>query len=96
MIRRGHKNRVEYLESLKEKVLPSQIKRIQQNDKSVKKDLVLAHWMDWDTLYEWSQTLKVNAKGADCILCDKEMPNGMTINDKFVCENCFLKIKNME
>ena len=95
-IRHGHKDRVEYLKTLDKAILPSQLKRIQQNDKSIAEDLVLPEWMEWDLLYEWAQRQKTGEKGRTCILCDQEMENGMDFNEKFVCENCFLKIKNME
>lgn len=94
MVRRGQKERVEFLEKLNRQIVPSQVLRIQQNDKSVLKDLVLPAWLDWDTLYMWSLQMKVK-DGRPCILCSQFSQNGFDFKEKFICEACFLKIKSM-
>ncbi|MBN2126810.1 MAG: hypothetical protein JW703_00285, partial [Candidatus Diapherotrites archaeon] len=93
--RKGMSERAEYLENLNKKLLPSIVKRIQQNDKTVLKEIVLPEWMNWELLFEWSQTQKVN-EGRQCILCNNYNEHGMEFKEKFICEQCFLKIKNME
>jgi hypothetical protein len=94
MIRRGQKERVEFLEKLNKQLVPSQIIRIQQNDKTVLNEIVLPAWLDWETLYIWSLQTKIK-EGRPCILCSQFSKNGMDFMDKFICESCFLKIKNM-
>src|SRR3989338_9817545 len=95
-IRRGQKDRIEFFESLAKGMLPSQIKRIQQNDKGVLKEIVLPEWLKWDTLFEWSNTLRVTERGVPCILCGNETKNWIEFKEKYICEDCFLKIKNTE
>ncbi len=93
--RKGAKDKAQYLENLDKKFLPSVVKRIQANDKTVLKEIVIPNWVSWELLYEWSQTQK-NHKGQQCILCNELNEHGITFKEKFVCENCFLKIKNWE
>ncbi len=94
LVKHGHRDRVKFLETLHKSVLPLQLKKIQQNDKTVLKDLVLPSWLDWDLLYEWSLRSELIQSARECILCNKEQEFGMEFNEKFICENCFLKLKN--
>jgi hypothetical protein len=92
--RKGAKDKAQYLENLHKKFLPSVIKRIQQNDKTVLKEIVLPEWISWDLVYEWSQTQKTGT-GRECILCNENKEHGMDFKEKFICETCFLKLKEM-
>ena len=94
-LRHGEKDKVNYINSLNKKILPSIVQRIQQNDRNVLKEIVLPKWLSWEMLFEWSQTQKVGM-GRRCILCNSLQENGMDFNQKFICERCFLKIKNTE
>ena len=96
MVRRGQRDRVKHLEKLHKSILPMQLKRIQQNDKTVLKDLVLPSWLGWDLLYEWSNRKKVVGKTRECILCNEAQEFGMEFKEKFICDNCFLRLKNLE
>ncbi len=87
--------RIKFMENLGRNVLPQQVKRIQQNDKMVMKDLVLPGWLDWDLLYEWSMRRKVIDNPRECILCNEKAELGVDFNMKFLCEACFFKIKGM-
>jgi len=95
LMRQGHNDRVEFLEKLDQMLLPSQVKRIQQNDKTLFKEIVLPPWVTWEMLYEWSMRVKVNSQGRTCILCNNDSEAGMEFKEKFICDNCFLKLKNM-
>lgn len=92
--RKGAVDRVKWMESLKKTILPSQLKRIQQNDKMVLQEVVLPKWASWELLYDWAQGQN-NARGKNCIFCYEQHENGANYMDKFICENCFLKIKNI-
>lgn len=94
MIRRGQRDRVAFLENLRKQIPPSQVLRIQQNDKSVLKDLVMPKWMDWDTLFLWSNQYEVKA-GRPCILCNAQSEHGIDFREKWICEACFLKLKDI-
>ena len=95
-IRRGQGDKKQFLESeLKKSILPSQLARIQQNDKTVLKELILPEWLNWDLLFEWGNRQQQVSKGVECILCNSLNERGKTFNGKFVCEECVLKLKSM-
>ncbi len=95
-VRRGQRDRVQFLENdLKRSILPTQLARIQQNDKTVGKELVLPKWLDWELLYEWSFTVRNSSSGTECILCNRNSERGNDFNGKFVCDECFFRIKAM-
>lgn len=95
-VRHGHKDRVQFMETeLKRRVLPSQVERIKQNDKTVLGELVLPKWLDWDLLYEWSLRIEAPKKGHQCILCNEYAERGTDFNGKFICDPCFFRIKRM-
>ncbi len=95
-MRRGQGDRVHFFEhDLKKRVLPTQLRRVQQNDKTVLKELVLPKWLDWDLLYEWGLRESNPQKGCECILCNKLAERGNDFEGKFICDGCFFKIKAM-
>ncbi len=94
LIKGGHADRVKFLDGLVRIVPPSAVVRIQQNDKSVLNELVLPEWLDWDTLYVWAQRVS-QKKGRVCIFCGDSSENGVDFKEKWVCEGCFLKLKNL-
>jgi hypothetical protein len=97
LMRRGEKQKVEWMKNLDKTLLPSQIKRIQQNDKTVLMELVVPKWVDWKLLYDWGQNKKEKRpEGEICILCNNASQNGIRYLEKFLCESCFLKLKNMQ
>ncbi len=96
MIKRGQKDRIKYLNDLHKSIIPSHVRRIQQNDKTVLKELVLPPWLNWDLLYEWSQQRRIMENARECILCNELSEHGMEFKEKFICENCFLKLKNLK
>jgi len=95
-VRRGQKERVKYLDKLGKSMLPSQLERIQQNDKTVLKELILPKWLAWELLYEWGIRNKVIDSPRNCILCNEDNEVGLDFKDKFICDTCFLKLKNLE
>ncbi len=88
-------DRLKFIENLGRSIMPAQIKRIQQNDKTVLKDLVLPDWLDWDLLYGWGMRRKVLQNPRECILCNEKAELGVDFNLKFLCEQCFFRIKGM-
>jgi len=94
LTRRGDKEKSAYLKGLDNTVLPSFVKRIQQNDKTVLREMVVPKWVPWELLYDWAKDKKI-ANGRRCILCGELDEVGIDFNNKFVCEHCFLKIKNL-
>lgn len=96
-IRKGAIDKAKFVEKLDTTILASQVKRIQQNDKSVLKEMVLPKWVDWDLLYTWANSKTVlSEKGRRCILCNEAQENGIPFNEKFICENCFIKLKHAD
>ena len=92
--RRGDQEKVRWLKNLDKAFLPSVVERIQQNDKSVLKETVVPKWVTWDFLYEWAMSKKVS-RGTRCILCNELSESGINFKEKFICEGCFLKLKNL-
>ena len=92
--RRGDSEKSTYLKNLDNTVLPSFVKRIQQNDRSVLKEMVVPGWVPWDLLRDWADS-KGERKGRRCILCDGFSEIGVDFKNKYICEYCFLKIKNL-
>lgn len=94
-LRKGAIQKVKWLEKIDKIILPSQVKKIQQNDKTVLKELVLPSWVNWDIIYDWALAKKENS-GKTCILCNLTAENGIFFLEKYVCESCFLKLKNLK
>ncbi len=94
LMRKGDMEKVKWMKSLNKTIMPSQVERIQQNDKSVLREMVVPKWVSWDLLYEWADSKKIE-KGRRCILCSQTNEVGIEFNQKFICENCFLKLKNL-
>ena len=86
--------KVRWLEKMDTLIPKSQVERIQQNDKTVLKELVLPSWVKWDFLYTWAASKKT-ADGRRCILCNEYRENGIDFKEKYICEDCFLKLKNL-
>ena len=97
LTRRGDIEKMKWMKNINRIILPNHLKRIQQNDKSVLQELVLPKWVSWDLLYEWADGKKHKAEGERaCILCTNYNKVGIDFEEKFICENCFLKLKNLE
>jgi hypothetical protein len=94
-LRRGDEAKVKWMRSLDKTVLPSQVKRIQQNDKTVLFEMVLPQWVDWSLLQDWANNKKSHS-GDICILCSTASEHGITYLEKHICESCFLKLKHMQ
>ena len=94
-IRRGDKDKANWLKNMHKIILPSQIKKIQQNNKSVLREMVLPKWVSWHLLRKWAQNKKV-AEGRRCIFCDSFEQVGIDFKEKFVCDSCFLKLKSLD
>ena len=94
-LRKGDIEKVKFLESLNKKLIPSQIKRIQQNDKTVLNELVLPKWLSWDLLFDWANNVKLSNGLKRCIFCDKVDAVFIDFKEKFVCHDCFMKLKEL-
>lgn len=95
LTRKGAMDKVSFLKGLRKKVMPSQLKKIHENNKSVMQELFLPKWVSWELLFDWASDFKEQGNGRECVLCGNKSELGMDFNEKFVCESCFLKIKNL-
>lgn len=93
--RKGDSEKVSFLEKLHKKILPSQLERIQANDKTVARELFLPNWMNWELLQSWANGFRREKKGLYCVFCSQQNELGINFLEKFVCENCFFKIKKL-
>ena len=75
--RKGAVDRVKWMEGLKKTILPSQLKKIQQNDKTILQEIVLPKWASWELIYDWAQSRNTD-KGPRCIFCYEQHENGAT------------------
>lgn len=91
--RRGEIDKAKWIRNIRKTILPSQEKRIREKDRSVIKELAVPKWVTWEFLYEWANSQDKNS-GKQCALCSKVSENGIDFKEKFICENCFLLIKN--
>lgn len=95
--RKGAIDRVKFLENLDKIMLSSYVRRIQQNDKTVLREIVLPKWVSWELLREWAAGKKPKEKkGQICILCNEMHENGITFKEKFICEQCFIQLKHAD
>lgn len=94
--RKGALDKVSFLKGLHKKILPSQVERIQKNDKSVFRELFMPKWVSWVLLRAWAENFSMPAGGKICILCGAVGMNGIDFNEKFICENCFVRLKQLE
>lgn len=94
-MRRGDSEKVKWMKSLDKTILPSQVKRIIQNDKTVLMEMIVPKWVNWQLLYDWAQNKKTSS-GDICILCETASQNGINFLEKHVCESCFLKLKHLQ
>ncbi|MEM4662637.1 MAG: hypothetical protein QXM75_01290 [Candidatus Diapherotrites archaeon] len=93
--RKGNIDRVKWLENIDKYVLKTHAERIARNDKTVMQELMLPSWVTWELLRDWA-LMKTQKKGTQCVLCDEHSEVGIEFNKKFICEYCFLKIKNLK
>ena len=94
-IRRGDKEKSNWLENMHKVILPSQMRKIQQNDRTVLMEMVIPKWVTWEILREWAKD-KSEVNGRRCIFCDSYNEVGIDFKEKFICDNCFLKIKTLD
>ena len=89
--RKGAADKFKWLEKINQVILPSQKKRIQQNDKSVLKEMIIPGWVTWELLFDWASRSADQGKNA-CILCAKR-EDGINFKGKHVCWECFNEMK---
>ncbi len=87
--------KVKGLKSMGRTILQSLLRRIPQNDRTVLKELVLPEWVSWELLRDWADTQSLKKTGRVCIFCGESNDVGMEFMEKFVCENCFLRLKHL-
>ncbi len=95
LTRKGDLKKVRFLESLRKRIMPSQVTRINQNDRSVLRECILPKWIRWELLRAWADNFKEEGKGKICILCNSRSDLGVDFREKFICENCFIRLKNL-
>ncbi len=96
LVRKGDEEKVSLLKNLNKKILPSQLVRIQKNDKTVLSELFLPKWVKWSLLQSWASKYKLAGKGNECVLCSEKNELGIDFNNNFICENCFVRLKNLK
>ena len=96
LTRKGEQDKVRLLKGLHKRLMPSQFDRIKKNDKSVLVELLMPKWVSWKLLRAWAEGFEKPETGKTCILCNSRNENGITFNDRFVCETCFVRIKQLE
>lgn len=94
-MRRGDTEKVHWLKNIDKHILPSHIKRILRKDKTILQELVLPKWLTWELLYDWALTQKKD-EGKLCVLCNNYHKVGIEFKGKFICEYCFLELKNLK
>ncbi|MCX6799183.1 MAG: hypothetical protein NTW59_03755 [Candidatus Diapherotrites archaeon] len=95
LTRKGDLKKVKFLRGLHRHIMPSQVARINQNDRGVLREIVLPKWVSWDLLRAWADNFKEEGKGKICILCNSQSDLGVDFRDKFICENCFIRLKQL-
>ena len=96
-MRHGDMEKVHWVENVNKKLMPSVLQRIKNNDKTVLREVVVPKWLDWELLREIVDRKPAKDRGGrHCILCDMMHENGIQFNEKFLCEDCFLKLKYMD
>jgi len=93
-LQKGMVDRVKYLDNLHNVILPSFIKKIQQNDKTVLKEVVLPEWLNWDLLFDWASQIKIE-NGKRCTLCGNGNEVGILFKEKWICDECLLRLKDV-
>ena len=96
LTRKGDIEKVKFLKNLHKKIMPSQFEKIKKNDKSVFRELFMPKWVTWEMLRAWADNFKLPGKGKICILCNNKNENGIDFNERFICENCFVRLKQLE
>ena len=93
--RKGAEDKWRLLESLERIILAGQKKRIQQNDKTVLRELVLPGWLSWELLFDWAcQGLEKEGKEV-CLFCHG-FNKGISFKGKHVCWECFNEMKSVQ
>ena len=93
--RKGAEDKWRYLEKLETLVLPSQKKRIQQNDKTVLRELVLPSWISWELLFDWATQGMEQEDKKVCLFCHG-LNQGINFKGKHVCWECFNEMKAVQ
>lgn len=96
LTRKGDLEKVRFLKNLHKRIMPSQFEKIQRNDKSVLQELFMPKWVRWELLRAWADNFSAPEKGKQCILCNSRSSNGIDFNERFICESCFVRLKQLE
>ena len=93
-LRKGDRQKVKWMQNIGKIIMPSQTQKIINDDKTVMRELFVPKWVDWELLRDWALG-RPRAKASMCILCNNHHDLGLVFNGKFVCQDCFMKIKGM-
>ena len=96
LTRKGAIDKVKFMENLRVKVMPSQLEKIKQGDKSVLPELFLPKWVTWDFLQLWAAQYRTDGEGRKCVLCANKNEVGIDFDEKFICNHCFMRIKHID
>ena len=90
--RKGAADKFKWMEKIDQVILPSQKKRIKQNDKSVLREMILPSWVTWELLYDWATHSADKEASSACVFCDKR-GEGISFKGRHVCWECFNEMK---
>ncbi|MBU1120958.1 MAG: hypothetical protein ABIE23_02115 [archaeon] len=93
--RKGDAEKINWMENIDKHIRESMIDRIISNDKSVLNEVVIPKWVSWDLLLSWAQEKRKKEKPDLCVLCGKRDEIGVYFNNKYICERCFIELKNL-
>ena len=94
-MRKGNIDKTRWMQNIGNVILPHYVKRIQQNDKTVMRELILPEWVSWNLIYDWAMQQRHADGTRDCILCGEQSELGIDFNEKYICDNCFIKLKHL-
>lgn len=92
--RKGDKEKINWMENIDRHIRQSMIDRIISNDKSVLNEVVIPKWVSWGLLLSWAQEKRKKEKPDLCVLCGRRDEIGMHFNNRYICEKCFIELKN--
>ena len=90
-LRKGLVGRADYLRKLDSLILPIHKKMIQENDRSVLRELILPKWMEWDVLVAWAN--KDIEEHSRCLFCNR--PAEYEYKGQNICSKCISALKKI-
>jgi len=90
--RSGALDKARWLQTIDQKVPPSFKKRIQDNDKSIYRELILPTWVTWDFLRDWALD---DAEQVKCSACGQVTEGFTNYKSITLCTECLENLRKM-